>query len=436
VNTAKNNKEFNMKKKQLSISIAVGLFFIVFLFSNCMSFSTYKKPEIRETLTPLMVDNSETVAIRKVLFKIPYGTVVGKVHIGVRTEDIKWETSTLEGEPQFVEGGSKILRNQGYNVLEDSDNLFEDTSSSAKARFQIGGIIKRLFFNGSYTVAFGEQYEEDLEIEIEWQVYDSLKEKVVYKDTNIGQYYGKKRNPEKIEAMIYTAYEQALMNLLADKKLVSVLTGKEIKEEAHSSEYKKLNLNYTINHHGKAIPAKISDFFPAVVTITSGLTHGSGVFITPDGYILTAAHVVSGVDKVVVVLESGKKIEGKVLRINLRSDCALVKVDGKNYSRLHIDFNKSSIGSEVYIIGTPLEKNLSYSVSKGIISGYRSSNSNNLIQTDAAVNPGNSGGPLLNSKGYLIGIVSKKIVGTTVEGVGFGVSIDTIFDALNLNKNQ
>lgn len=91
---------------------------------------------------------------------------------------------------------------------------------------------------------------------------------------------------------------------------------------------------------------------------------------------------------------------------------------------------KRQVGAEVIIIGNPSEVagiKLTNSVSKGIISGFRSNEEQEMIQTDASVNPGNSGGPMLNKTGHAIGIVNAKIINYGIEGIGFAIPL---FDAI------
>jgi serine protease Do len=171
----------------------------------------------------------------------------------------------------------------------------------------------------------------------------------------------------------------------------------------------------------------------AVVTVKVGRVHGSGFFVSPDGFILTAAHVVSGRDSCIVKTGDGNQIEAKVLRIDQAFDVALIKVQMKDRPHLKLTTGPSPTpGSEVYAIGTPLLEDLDRSVSKGIVSGLRSTDGRDLIQTDAAVNQGNSGGPLVDRAGRVIGIVSLKVALPGFEGIGFAVPTSVVVRRLAL----
>ena len=132
---------------------------------------------------------------------------------------------------------------------------------------------------------------------------------------------------------------------------------------------------------------------------------GSGFFITSDGWILTNAHVAHGNQTVRVILASGKAVEGRVDRVHEARDVALIKVEGANFVALPLREKPVTLTEEVYAIGTPLEKKLSGTITKGIVSQIRT-NSHHLtdIQADVNIQPGSSGGPLVDAQGNVVGI--------------------------------
>lgn len=155
---------------------------------------------------------------------------------------------------------------------------------------------------------------------------------------------------------------------------------------------------------------------------------GSGFIISTDGLILTNAHVVEGADKIVVRLTDKREFEGKVLGTDKQTDIAVVKIEAKDLPALKMgDSNQLKVGEWVAAIGSPF--GLDNTVTAGIVSAL----SRNLptdqympfIQTDVAVNPGNSGGPLFNMKGEVVGINSQ-IFSTSggFMGLSFAIPID------------
>lgn len=167
------------------------------------------------------------------------------------------------------------------------------------------------------------------------------------------------------------------------------------------------------------------------VRIETTLGSGSGFFVSPDGFLLTAGHVVGTAERVDVVLLDGTKLEGQVLRANQDSDVALVKVNSPSATPCFpLATTRGSAGTDLYVIGSPGGAALSHSVSKGIISGYREAETGVILQTDAAINSGNSGGVAVSTAGVALGVVSFKAVGTGTEGLGFAVAAESIPRAL------
>jgi len=156
---------------------------------------------------------------------------------------------------------------------------------------------------------------------------------------------------------------------------------------------------------------------------------GSGFIINKEGDIITNAHVVSGADKVTVILKDGRQIEGKVIGSDELTDVAVIQVKSDNLPTVSIGSSASlQPGDWAIAIGNPL--GLDNTVTAGIISaiGRKSGQIGvdkrvSFIQTDAAINPGNSGGPLLNQNGEVIGVNTAIIQGA--QGLGFAIPIET-----------
>jgi serine protease Do len=153
---------------------------------------------------------------------------------------------------------------------------------------------------------------------------------------------------------------------------------------------------------------------------------GSGFIISAEGFVLTNAHVVDGADEVYVTLTDKREFKAKVLGADVRTDVALLKIDGSNLPRLAMgDSGKIRVGEWVIAIGSPF--NLENTVTAGIISAKSRETGDYLalIQSDVAVNPGNSGGPLINMRGEVIGINSQiATLSGGYNGISFAVPID------------
>ena len=164
---------------------------------------------------------------------------------------------------------------------------------------------------------------------------------------------------------------------------------------------------------------------------------GSGVIISEDGFVVTNNHVVEGCNSVYIALNDGSVHLASVWATDAKTDLAVLKLstDKKLNAAVFADRKKVIKGEAAVIIGNPTGE-LKGSVTSGIIShesrtlsigGYVMT----LIQTDASVNPGNSGGGLFNAYGELVGIVNAKIVATNVEAIGFAIPSDTVLKTVS-----
>ena len=167
---------------------------------------------------------------------------------------------------------------------------------------------------------------------------------------------------------------------------------------------------------------------------------GSAFFISKDGYLLTNHHVVEDASEVTIVLNDRREIDAKVVGSDARTDVALLKVSGSNFPSLATgNIDQLKVGQPVLAIGSPF--GFDYSASAGIVSA-KSRNmlgetSVPFIQTDVALNPGNSGGPLFNQQGQVVGVNSRIFSGTGgYMGLSFSIPIDVAMDVADqLKKN-
>ena len=203
---------------------------------------------------------------------------------------------------------------------------------------------------------------------------------------------------------------------------------------------------------------KIYDAVVVVETYNKDTLTSSGtgfVYKVEDkkGYILTNNHVISGGSKIYVSFTDGKKLEAEVLGKDTYADIAVLEIESfEDISIASIGSSEDSkIGDTVFAVGAPLDSAYSWTVTRGILSGkdrlieVNSSQTNSYtsdwvmstLQTDAAINSGNSGGPLANANGEVIGITSLKLVKSGVEGMGFAIPIETALDyAEKLEKKE
>lgn len=159
---------------------------------------------------------------------------------------------------------------------------------------------------------------------------------------------------------------------------------------------------------------------------------GSGVIFKSDGYIVTNNHVIEGAKELIVSLSDGRTVNAELVGTDEMTDIAVVKVDAKNLPSAKFgNSDEVVVGEPAIAIGNPLGLEFQGSVTVGVISALNrtlelSDRRVKLFQTDAAINQGNSGGPLLNADGEVIGINSAKLASNGVEGMGFAIPINTV----------
>ena len=171
---------------------------------------------------------------------------------------------------------------------------------------------------------------------------------------------------------------------------------------------------------------------PAVALVRGGKGHGSGVVLSPDGLVVTNSHVVAGAKSLRVVLPDGSDLDARVLGTDPDTDLAIIKADGRGLAAATLgDSSTLRRGQIAIAIGNPL--GFESTVTAGVISALgrtlRSPTGRpieDVIQTDAALNPGNSGGPLVSSLGKVIGVNTAMIAGAQgAQGICFAVASNT-----------
>lgn len=176
----------------------------------------------------------------------------------------------------------------------------------------------------------------------------------------------------------------------------------------------------------------------------SGYYWGTGVIASPDGLIVTNAHIIDGCDSAEVTLYNDKSYEAKLVGVDGISDLALLKIDAEGLpAAVFGDVSSIAVGDEVAAIGNPLGEDFRSTLTNGIISAIdRGLNYNgrtmSLLQTNTAINQGNSGGALFNMYGQVVGITNMKMMSyySSIEGIGFAIpssTVKSVVDSLAAN---
>jgi len=382
-------------------------------------------------LSPIQIgpEGSAPISFTRLIIRVPSGTTVGGHYDGllkILKYRYTWLSNITVASDEFRIVGSEHLRSRGYTVL-GGDNLLFGKDESSKAEYQLGGTIQSILYN-TYAPLAGNRAESSLMIE--WQLYDVYQTKVVYSATTNG--YGKQSGVG--SACIQEAFRAALDNLLADSKFVAAVRKGARKDwDQTTDDLVPIAITSCVSESPIVLPDNMQTVLRAVLTIQAGGSIGSGVIISSDGWAIAAGHVVSGLSEVAVRTQSGLELTAAVVRVDSQQDVALIRLPGRGHPCLPVAMgDERKIGTDLFAVGAPTGEGLAFSVAKGIVSGLREWQGKHYIQTDAALNPGNSGGPLLSPEGMIVGIVSWKIVAPGFEGLAFGVPIQALSDRLRI----
>lgn len=309
------------------------------------------------------------------------------------------------------------LRSRGFPVL-GAESLVFSKDNSAKAPFSLGGTLTE--------IRCDELVPKTCGVVIRWELLDRRTEKVVYQvetrheEDQLDGSFSKQSAKDLLVG--------ALRSLLSRESFVKAL---EEAPSASSTEETRY-LPKTIQQcpeRSASLPKDSEQVLASTVVVRAGDSLGSGFLISPDGLVLTAAHVV-GESDVNVTLRDGTKHAARTVRVDTKHDVALLQLTTKQTPCLPTRMTPALAGEDIYAIGSPAGEALSFSISRGIVSGTREFDGVRFLQTDATINPGNSGGPLVDAQGNAVAIVSWKLTGPDLNGLGFGVPVAAAFQRL------
>lgn len=270
---------------------------------------------------------------------------------------------------------------------------------------------------------------------VEWMVYDvynqeKFKTQIAKRSDEFTFNFLDSENPimKAVTQAVEDAIVVSLLELLEKKEVQTLLD----QETIQAPGFEPIVLN-----RPDSTASDIETALQASVTIQHEKGHGSGLILSRDGYIVTNYHVVAGQDELTVILHNSEKRSARVVRSNEFADLALLKVEAGFSKAFLLPSQKNyQIGQNVFSIGAPASVELGQTVSKGIISGLRRHDELNWLQTDVSTNFGNSGGPLINEAGELIGVVNSKIVGFGVEGIAFAIPAWEVLQLLGVGYGE
>ena len=231
-----------------------------------------------------------------------------------------------------------------------------------------------------------------------------------------------------LENAYVNSFQKIANQILTNKLLIRHFTHGFTDAQTAKGSQAVLEKNSDVKK-SESFPSKLDPFLDSVVVISTSNGIGSGFLVSSDGYLMTNYHVVGNDSSASVKLRDGRILLGSVEKLNRDKDLALIKIIGSKFPWLVLSqLRDSAIGTEVLAIGTPA--GLEWSVSRGIISAIRKVGGRVLIQTDAAINKGNSGGPLISLKtGQVVGVNTLAVRKDMAEGLNFAVSSQDILES-------
>lgn len=313
----------------------------------------------------------------------------------------------------------------GYPKYVSDDSSFADTSHSNGADLRIGFALTALESN---MCVVGVEMSGTVKITLKAEVYSNKLQKVVYARSLNGSYTSDSKIKE--TEFYDTLLDSTLAQLFADRAYVDVYRDNAAAPVAAASTLAQLPVKNGAKPRD-SVKANARGVVSAVVTIENAELSGSGFYIGSEGYILTNQHVVGDAKYVKVRMQGGYSVPGQVVRSDAVRDVALIKTDVEPPVAMYVRLAAAKVGDEVYAIGSPFGAALNNSVTRGVFSGVRRADELAYIQSDVAVNPGNSGGPLVDADGGVIAITVKKR--TDAVGIALFIPIAEALDKLGLS---
>jgi S1-C subfamily serine protease len=405
----------------------------------------YPSPEIRsvEERRPIPAGDQYTSAVefRKFLVKLPDDHVIGALQVGKECSGREALTWKLGRDSTVTQDFGSLLLEEvsaaGYGVVGRNDALFEDVHEK-KADYVVAGVIRDVHANVCYANPKSNLATAEASLVVDWQIYSYRAREVAFKLTTEGSSLLLRPQPEPGADAISRAVVAASRNLLADAHFHELLSGNGADRNPQPRPPIAIAWETAPKKPSKSAETLVADSRMAVVTVFAGDSLGSGFLISRDGYLLTDEHVVGTSRYVRVKFVTGREVNGEVVRADRKRDVALVKLEGDIYPYLPLgESSRVQPGADVFAIGTPLEETFGQTVTKGIVSGYGEEDGQRILRSDVNIQKGNSGGPLLDRSGAVVGL-SVNAYTLLPDGIGIGLNgfipIEEALHALTIQR--
>lgn len=382
---------------------------------------------------------SRTVSLTKIVTKLEGArrwASVQKSRLCIPDGKLSWGRS---GADLPTEQLNRVFRDQvelaGFRVEGDPDNLFEEAASFSE--YAVGGVVKDAEGSLCFTGVRGWESDGKVKgaavLEMEWRIYSRLQRQVVARVPTRAGFESRRAIDGGIEDVLLEAFANNVKALIASEPFRKAFVGspKALEEAVRAPAQTPIALQGPA-----AQDSTIADAVGAVVLVLAGDGHGSGFLVSRDGYVMTDQHVVGSAKLVTVRWPDGIEGVGEVVRSDRLRDVALIKTDPRGREPLALRRESLSPGDTVFAIGAPLEQRFQSSVSRGVVSAYRTIEGLRYLQSDVSINPGNSGGPLLDERGQVVGMTKSTYrIDSAPTGIAFFTPTRDALDFLGAGVN-
>lgn len=344
---------------------------------------------------------------------------------------LTWDSGRIDGRmDSFGQAFEGELRKAGY-AAEAQDVLFGETGSSD---LQVGVLIddmKGRFCRNCPNIFQRDKISGVVMMNARWEIYSAVRGQVVARVTTHGGGTWRQPNGDSVMPVVLEAFRENVRQLVNSDDFRKVVLAPAAETSAPAmtpAPSRPISLPAAGGNHSLATAAQ------GVALVFAGDGMGTAFLVSPDGYLITNHHVVGDAAAVRVRWADRTETVGQVVRSDVRRDVALIKVaEAHGRKPLPLRLTGAEVGESVFAIGTPLETSFQNTVTKGIVSATRTLDGQSYIQSDVAVDHGNSGGPLVDETGSVIGITE---LGYAPDGVShnlnFFIPIGSALNSLQL----
>lgn len=389
---------------------------------------------------------------------------IGEMQSGLfcsRKGDIQWNGKTAElllpTQVMFARFRGE-LQKYGYPVpvpksaplfVEKADENAKDAPKPVDTNLQIGVVISQVLTN--LCLKGNTSWTGDAYIKLEWQVFAPDQKKVIFRTTTEGVAKVRDKTMDgPISLIPVEAFVAAARNLLSDPNFALAIQTPYDSAAAAANQATPAGPsvsappgtpvsidNRVSDRAGGEIAKSITELRAAVVTVLANGGSGTGFYIGSSGWLLTNHHVVGEAKVVKVRMPTGRELVAEVLRVDPTRDVALLKTEAPGVRPMPLRVDEPGIGEDVYALGSPLGDTFNTTLTRGILSGVRVLKDQEFLQSDVAILPGSSGGPLLDKSGQVVGITVAGLGAKGLAGMNFFIPLASAIDKLNLQlQNQ